>query len=198
MHSTLCRFLFVKNWNPNQIFLPLHSNEELLQMSFNITVKYCQVCGWNEAKQKKVKAVWILWDGSVYSSSWLPTCSAPSCRKFSHLVPSLLLEVETLNTADSFGRLTSNHHHHLNAMRERLKTPKHITTPQWWPDLYLWAGDGRSHPGPSGLHQSSLVSWQQVVLHGLDQVVFTCTAVLYQGLLLYTLTAQEEPIKEQN
>lgn len=61
---------------------------------------------------------------------------------------------------------------------------------------YLRTAGWRPHPCACGFHQSPLVSWQQVVLHGLDQVVFTRAAVLYQRLLLHPLntakTAREE------
>lgn len=43
-----------------------------------------------------------------------PTCSAPPGWEFCHLVPSLLLKVITLNTADSLWSLASNHNHHLD------------------------------------------------------------------------------------
>lgn len=53
---------------------------------------------------------------------------------------------------------------------------------------YLWTAGRYSHACACSFHQSPLVSWQQVVLHGLNQVVFTRTAILNQRLLLHTLT----------
>lgn len=46
-----------------------------------------------------------------------PTCSAPPGRKFSHLVPSLLLKVVTFNAPDGLWSLSSNHDHHLNTTK---------------------------------------------------------------------------------
>lgn len=55
---------------------------------------------------------------------------------------------------------------------------------------YLGATGRGPHPRASRFHQSPLVGRQQVVLHGLDQVVFTRTAVLDQRLLLHPLPTQ--------
>lgn len=57
----------------------------------------------------------------------------------------------------------------------------HLGTAGWSP-----------HPCASGLHQSPLVSRQQVILHSLNQVVFTGTAVLNKTLLLHALTQREK------
>lgn len=60
---------------------------------------------------------------------------------------------------------------------------------------HLRTAGWRPHPCACSFHQSPLVSGQQVILHGLDQVVFTCAAVLYQRLLLHPLnTAREEEL----
>lgn len=57
--------------------------------------------------------------------------------------------------------------------------------------VYLGAAGGRPHAGACSLHQSPLVSRQQVVLHGLNQVIFTCATVLNQGLFLHPLTQSD-------
>lgn len=59
----------------------------------------------------------------------------------------------------------------------------------WWRQFkYLWTAGRCPHAGACSLHQSPLVSRQQVVLHGLNQVIFTGAAVLNQRLLLHPLT----------
>lgn len=60
---------------------------------------------------------------------------------------------------------------------------------------YLWTAGGRPHAGACSLHQSPLVSRQQMVLHGLNQVIFTCAAVLNQGLFLHPLA---QPVIEKH
>lgn len=61
----------------------------------------------------------------------------------------------------------------------------------WRRFKYLGAAGGRPHAGACSLHQSPLVSRQQVVLHGLNQVIFTCATVLNQGLFLHPLTQSD-------
>lgn len=60
---------------------------------------------------------------------------------------------------------------------------------------YLWTAGGRPHAGACSLHQSPLVSRQQMVLHGLNQVIFACAAVLNQGLFLHPLA---QPVIEKH
>lgn len=60
--------------------------------------------------------------------------------------------------------------------------------------VYLRTAGWGSHASAGGLHQGSLVGWQQVILHGFNQVVFTRAAVLNQRLLLHPL---KQPISER-
>lgn len=53
--------------------------------------------------------------------------------------------------------------------------------------MHLWVADWRAYSGADRLHQGALLGWQQVVLHGLNQVVFTSTAILHQRFLLHPL-----------
>lgn len=55
-------------------------------------------------------------------------------------------------------------------------TPTHLRVADWC-----------AHSGADRLHHGALLGWQQVVLHGLNQVVLTSAAVLHQSLLLHPL-----------
>lgn len=133
----------------------------------------------------------------------IPTCSAPPGGELRHLVPPLLLKVVALHAADGLGGLASNHNHHLNGQKGiRESTPSAalhqlLLTSHEGVGIsgerlcdHLRAAGRSPHACACRLHQSPLVGRQQVVLHGLDEVVFTRAAVLYQRLLLHPLKTQ--------
>lgn len=71
----------------------------------------------------------------------------------------------------------------------------------WIVFLYLRTTGWSPHACACRLHQCSLVGWQQVILHGFDQVVFTRAAILNQRLLFNPLTQPQrdrEPFSRQD